>query len=138
MKKILNTMQVESLFGKLSDNKVKRRKMKVVFKKVGEKTNNEEERRKKKMNIVRLVILKLCIKFLFPNARGMFLGGTMIEIWGGVRKYNWAVEVKKALEVSLERQSKNAGGCIYLMLVNFLNMLLFLKFDACVLVMLCN
>lgn len=54
-----------------------------------------------KMNVARLVILELFIKLLFLNVGGMISRRQIKAIWGDIRKYAWALEVKKFLANSL-------------------------------------
>ena len=85
----------------------------------------KKERREK--NLVRLVILEICIKFLFANGGRNVSNELINAIWGNIESFGWAKEVGRFLSGCLRQRLKskskgsrrglNTGGCAHLILV---------------------
>ena len=70
---------------------------------------NEEEKRKKRKTLVRLVILEICIKFLFANGGGNVSNELINAIWGNIESCGLAKEVGRFLSGSLRQRLKSKG-----------------------------
>lgn len=124
------TMEVEenaaeTLFGK-NKRVTKKCVMDALRELKDQQPTNDEERRKKRKNLVRLLILEICIKFLFANGGGSVSNELVNAVWGNIQSCGWAQEVRRFLSGCLRQRLKskgkglsglNTGGCAHLILV---------------------
>ena len=74
---------VETLFG-TNKRVTKKCVMDALRKLKDQQPTNEEEKRKMRKNLFRLVILEICIKFLFANGGGNVSNELINAIWSNI------------------------------------------------------